>query len=108
MIGTARDLGTYPAHLGSGGRAETQPAFTGMDWYEAYALRTAADGRDGRLVFTSDWNSWEMHPAGVWHTANVPSAATTLFITRGKAHRAARAEGGVHGVCRSMNGAAKL
>lgn len=68
MTGAAHDLRTYPAHLGLGARAEAQPAFTGMDWYAAYAQRAAADGREGRLVsmhdFTGNWDSWEMHPAG--------------------------------------------
>jgi hypothetical protein len=62
------DLRTHPVHLGLGGSAVAQPAFTGMEWYEAYARRTAADGADGRLVslyeFDSDWDSWEMHPVG--------------------------------------------
>jgi hypothetical protein len=62
------DLRTHPVHLGLGGSAAEQPAFEGMAWYEAYAARTAADGADGRLVslyeFASDWESWEMHPAG--------------------------------------------
>lgn len=68
MTGAAPDLRVHPAHLGLGARAEVQPAFTGMDWYAAYAQRVAADGREGRLVsmhdFTGDWDSWEMHPAG--------------------------------------------
>jgi mannose-6-phosphate isomerase-like protein (cupin superfamily) len=56
-------------HLGLGGTALAQPTFTGdMAWYEDYAARSAADGRDGRLVslhsFSEDWDSWEMHPAG--------------------------------------------
>jgi len=55
-------------HLGLGVTAEAQPAFTGMDWYEAYGVRTAADGNEGRLVslyrFTEDWTAWEMHPQG--------------------------------------------
>jgi len=61
-------LAEYPIHLGPGGSAATQPCFTGMEWYEAYADRTAGDGADGRLVtmhsFTTDWNGWERHPAG--------------------------------------------
>ncbi|SFF73471.1 hypothetical protein SAMN05518801_10168 [Novosphingobium sp. CF614] len=68
MTSRARDLGTYPVHLGMGGRVEAQPAFTGMEWYEDYARRVAADGTEGRLVsmheFTGDWDGWEMHPAG--------------------------------------------
>lgn len=68
MTGAARDLRTYPAHLGLCARAEVQQAFTGMDWYQAYAQRVAADGKEGRLVsmhdFTGDWENWEMHPAG--------------------------------------------
>lgn len=62
------DLRTHPVHLGLGGSAAEQPEFAGTAWYEAYAARTAADGAEGRLValheFTSDWGSWEMHPAG--------------------------------------------
>lgn len=126
MTTQARDLRTFPLHLGLGARAEAQPAFAGMEWYEAYALRTAGDGAEGRLVslydFTADWDMWEMHPAGdevvvclagemtliqelqdgafhsetigagqylinpagTWHTANVPAAATALFITAGQ------------------------
>lgn len=55
-------------HLGLGARAEVLPPFTGMEWYEAYGARAAADGVEGRLVsqytFTASWTSWEMHPAG--------------------------------------------
>lgn len=62
------DLRTHPVHLGLGARAEAQPAFGGMEWYEAYAERTASDGAEGRLVsrfdFTADWDMWEMHPLG--------------------------------------------
>ncbi|WP_232491648.1 cupin domain-containing protein [Novosphingobium kaempferiae] len=64
----ARDLRTFPVHLGLGATAEAQPAFTGMEWYEAYAQRTEADGKEGRLVscydFSESWDSWEMHPEG--------------------------------------------
>ncbi|MFC3213607.1 cupin domain-containing protein [Novosphingobium panipatense] len=63
-----RDLRTCPVHLGLGGRVEAQPPFVAADWYEAYAKRTAADGGEGRLVslfdFSSDWDTWEMHPHG--------------------------------------------
>lgn len=55
-------------HLGLGARAVEQPPFSGMDWYEAYGARHAADEAEGRLVsqyaFTESWTSWEMHPAG--------------------------------------------
>lgn len=68
MTTLGRDLRTFPIHLSLGAGASAQPAFTGMEWYEAYARRTEADGAEGRLVslfdFTSDWDSWEMHPAG--------------------------------------------
>lgn len=68
MSGLSHDLRTYPIHLGRGARSEPQPAFTGMEWYEAYGVRTAADGDEGRLVsmhdFTEDWQSWEVHPQG--------------------------------------------
>lgn len=64
----ARSLFNYPLHLGLGATALPQPAFTGMDWYEAYGARAAADGAEGRLVslhtFSESWDSWEMHPAG--------------------------------------------
>jgi mannose-6-phosphate isomerase-like protein (cupin superfamily) len=57
-----------PLHLGLGATAIVQPAFSGMEWYEAYGERNASDGAEGRLVtmyrFTENWDSWEMHPAG--------------------------------------------
>ena len=63
-----RSLFEFPLHLGLGARAIPQPGFTGMEWYEDYVTRTAADGAEGRLVslfrFTESWDSWEMHPAG--------------------------------------------
>ncbi len=63
-----RALGTFPLHLGLRATAVAQPAFTGMEWYEAYGTRHAADGAEGRLVsmhiFTESWDSWEMHPLG--------------------------------------------
>lgn len=61
-------LERFPLHLGLGATAAPQPEFDGMDWYAAYGERTAADGREGRLVsqysFSESWTSWEMHPAG--------------------------------------------
>lgn len=64
----ALSLETHPIHLGLGGKAGSQPAFTGVDWYEEYGRRTAADGVEGRLVsmyaFDGPWDSWERHPAG--------------------------------------------
>lgn len=64
----APDLRTFPVHLGLGARVAAQPAFAGMEWYEGYAARTAADGVEGRLVslhdFAADWPMWEMHPVG--------------------------------------------
>lgn len=64
----ARSLFTFPIHLGLGATALPQPAFSGMDWYEAYGERAAADGVEGRLVslyrFSEGWDSWEMHPLG--------------------------------------------
>ena len=120
----ARTLGEYPAHLGLGGRIESEPKFAGMEWYASYAERHLDDGPEGRLVsmftFEASWDSWEMHPEGhelvlctagamtlvqevdgtevrtdlgpgqyainepgVWHTADVTSSATALFITAG-------------------------
>jgi mannose-6-phosphate isomerase-like protein (cupin superfamily) len=61
-------LSSNPIHLGLGATAKVQPTFTGMEWYEDYAARTASDGVEGRLVslysFTESWDSWEMHPSG--------------------------------------------
>ena len=63
-----RRLADSFVHLGLGATAVPQPPFDGMEWYEAYGGRHAADGREGRLVslhtFEEDWPSWEMHPAG--------------------------------------------
>jgi quercetin dioxygenase-like cupin family protein len=65
---TVHRLETNPLHLGLGATALPQPEFTGMEWYEGYTTRHAADGAEGRLVglhtFTESWDSWEMHPAG--------------------------------------------
>lgn len=64
----ARALAEYPIHLGLGATAKAQPPFTGIEWYEEYGARTAADGIEGRLVsmhsFAQSWESWEMHPKG--------------------------------------------
>mmetsp|Transcript_9246 Transcript_9246/g.30052 ORF Transcript_9246/g.30052 Transcript_9246/m.30052 type:complete len:140 (+) Transcript_9246:105-524(+) len=67
--GEKYSLDGRPVHLGLGARAEVQPAFTGsMEWYKDYSMRTASDGREGRLValysFTEPWTVWEMHPKG--------------------------------------------
>ncbi len=64
----ARKLSENWIHLGLGAGAQAEPPFDGMDWYAAYAQRTADDGAEGRLVsmhsFSSDWDVWEMHPLG--------------------------------------------
>jgi mannose-6-phosphate isomerase-like protein (cupin superfamily) len=61
-------LERFPLHLGLGARAVSQPEFTGMEWYAAYAESNAADGAEGRLVsqysFSESWTSWERHPVG--------------------------------------------
>jgi quercetin dioxygenase-like cupin family protein len=61
-------LSVNPIHLGLGATAVIEPAFTGVEWYDAYGTRHEADGIEGRLVsmFTFDepWDSWEMHPRG--------------------------------------------
>src|SRR5262245_1729534 len=61
-------LAQHPVHLGLGATAVSEPEFTGVEWYEAYGGRHAADGVEGRLVsmfsFTAPWDSWEMHPQG--------------------------------------------
>jgi mannose-6-phosphate isomerase-like protein (cupin superfamily) len=64
----ATDLATHPVHLGLGAIATIEPAFTGLEWYQAYGERHAADGAEGRLVslytFSEPWPTWEMHPHG--------------------------------------------
>lgn len=61
-------LERFPLHLGLGARAVSQPEFTGMEWFAAYAERNAADGDEARLVslysFSENWTSWERHPVG--------------------------------------------
>ncbi len=62
------DLSRHPIHLGRGATAVEEPEFTGMEWYESYMQRHAADGAEGRLVsmfsFDAPWDSWEVHPQG--------------------------------------------
>lgn len=68
LMDDARDLHESFVHLGLGGAARPQPAFTGHEWYDEYIARTAPDGAEGRLVslyrFSQPWDSWEMHPLG--------------------------------------------
>lgn len=69
MPTTATRLSDHPIHLGLGATAVIEPEFTGeMEWYGGYSERHAADGAEGRLVtthqFEESWDSWEMHPAG--------------------------------------------
>lgn len=66
---TGLDLSRFPIHLGLGATSVVQPEFTGsMEWYEDYVNRTAADGKESRLVaihtFSTPWDSWEVHPEG--------------------------------------------
>ena len=63
------DLTTTPLHLGLGATITVQEPFTGdMAWYQRYGERTAADGKEGRLVtisaFAKPWTHWEVHPHG--------------------------------------------
>lgn len=65
----AHKLEKHPVHLGLNATAVVEPEFTGgMDWYDAYGVRHAADGVEGRLVsmhtFSESWDSWEVHPDG--------------------------------------------
>ena len=62
-------MAAHPIHIGLGALASSEPRFTGgMDWYDGYVARHAADGAEGRLVslhvFTEPWTMWEMHPQG--------------------------------------------
>jgi len=65
---SGRKLSAEWLHLGLGATAEPQPPFDGMEWYQHYGERHAADGAEGRLVsqhrFSESWNVWEMHPKG--------------------------------------------
>lgn len=67
MTGVHRLADSF-VHLGLGAKAVPQPPFDGIEWYEAYVTRYAADGAEGRLVsqhsFAESWDSWEMHPKG--------------------------------------------
>lgn len=65
----AKNLESYPIHLGLGATASAEPPFTGaLEWYSDYGNRHAADGPEGRLVsqfsFSKPWDMWEMHPHG--------------------------------------------
>jgi quercetin dioxygenase-like cupin family protein len=61
-------LAEFPVHLGLGATVESEPKFTGEDWYDDYVTRHEADGSEGRLVsmfaFDRPWDMWEMHPNG--------------------------------------------
>jgi len=61
-------LASFPVHLGPRGKAISEPAFDGIDWYAAYADRHSGDGSDGWLVtqfsFAENWRQWEIHPEG--------------------------------------------
>jgi mannose-6-phosphate isomerase-like protein (cupin superfamily) len=82
----ARNLETYPIHLGNHGSAVPQPEFPrderAMQWYMDYGARHADDGEDGRLVscfrFTEDWAGWEMHPAGAEVVVCVEGSMTLI------------------------------
>lgn len=53
---------THPIHLGLGATSSVEPLFTGaMEWYAEYAI----------------------NEPGTWHTADVQSEATALFVTAG-------------------------
>ena len=64
----ARKLSEEWIHLGQGARAEPQPPFDGMAWYQRYAEHAAYDGIEAQLVaqfrFSESWDMWEMHPNG--------------------------------------------
>ncbi len=89
MSGT--NLSTHPLHLGLGATAEVEPLFTGdMSWYESYSKRHHDDGREGRLVNMHSFLDTKLAPGeyavnepGTWHTADVDSEATVIFITAG-------------------------
>lgn len=63
-----RSLQRFPIHLGLGATAVAEPEFSGMEWYQGYVERHAADGTEGRLVsmhtFAQSWTTWETHPLG--------------------------------------------
>jgi quercetin dioxygenase-like cupin family protein len=67
-VSGAQSLARNPIHLGLGATAVVEPEFSGMEWYQGYGQRHAADGAEGRLVsmhtFAQPWDTWEMHPLG--------------------------------------------
>ncbi len=68
-VRTAPDIARHPIHLGRGGTAAVEPAFTGtLDWYQKYSVHHACGSTEGRLVsmftFGASWDMWEMHPDG--------------------------------------------
>ena len=77
---TVASLFRQPIHLDAASGAQTEPEFTGMQWYADYVARHAGDGPKGRLVslytFTESWDSWEMHPLGDEVVACVAGAMT--------------------------------
>jgi mannose-6-phosphate isomerase-like protein (cupin superfamily) len=63
------ELSTTFVHLGLGGVALELPGFEWTQTYlESYQRETELDGEEGRLVtfspHTTNWTSWERHPAG--------------------------------------------
>lgn len=75
-------LATHPVHLGLNASACSEPEFSGLPWYAAYAERHAADGAEGRLVsmhtFDAPWEMWEVHPQG--HEVVVCTAGSLTLI----------------------------
>ena len=45
----ARQLSTFPVHLGLGASAVAEPEFTGPEFYQGYTSRHQADGAEARL-----------------------------------------------------------
>jgi mannose-6-phosphate isomerase-like protein (cupin superfamily) len=97
MAQDASPLDRHPVHLGPGGRAVVLPPFTGPEWYAAYEAAHGADGSEGRLVslhhFTTDWDGWEMHPAGDEVVICIAGAATLIQDADGQERRIALAPG---------------
>lgn len=84
----SRKLSENWVHLGLGASAVPLEPFDGMEWYQRYGERFAADGAEGRLVsayrFSENWDAWEMHPNGAELVICTKGSLTLLQEVGGK------------------------
>lgn len=86
----ARQLSTFPVHLGLGASAVAEPEFTGPEFYQGYTSRHQADGAEARLVsmftFSRSWDTWEVHPHGSEVVVCVKGRLTLIQEIEGGEH----------------------